>query len=84
VTIREPEWSEEDRALVLALAEERAEICPGCGNRMSECRDKRTAGTWTVETEICQPSRVAQKLAEENRETRGLHIYTRRTEGLGG
>lgn len=65
---------------MLALLEERAEICPGCGNRMSECRDPKTARTWEVITEICQPSRVAQAVAEDSQGIRGLHIYTRRTE----
>lgn len=49
---------------MLALLAERAEKCPQCGHPMSVCRDPRTAGTWRVIEEICQPSRVAQAVAE--------------------
>lgn len=64
--------------------EEEREVCPSCGHLMSECRDPKTAGTWTVETEICQASRVAQAVAEDkDGKARGVHYLTRRTEGHG-
>lgn len=77
----EPGWSEDDRALVLALLEEQQETCSMCGHLVSECRDPRTGGHWQVVTEICEPGRVALAFAEDNREARGLHVYTRRTDG---
>jgi hypothetical protein len=79
VTVREPDWTDEDRSLVLALLAEQRETCSTCGHQMSECRDPRTAGRWQVLTEVCQPGRVAQAVAEDNREARGLHVFTRRT-----
>lgn len=74
----EPEWSELDRGLVLALLAERAETCKMCGHPMSVCRDPKTAGTWLVTEEICQPSRVAQATAEQSK-TRGVVFHTHRT-----
>lgn len=82
VTTTEPEWTDADRGLVLALLEERRDACPMCGHPMSECRDPHTAGTWQVSEEICQPSRVAQAAQEnanEKKRRRGVVMKTRRT-----
>jgi hypothetical protein len=80
VAVSDPDWSDLDRGLVLALLEERAETCSMCGHPMSVCRDPRTAGTWQVVEEICQPSRVAQAASENahERKARGVVISTRR------
>lgn len=85
VTLTEPDWSEMDRALLLALLEEQAETCPSCGHLMSECRDPRTAGRWQVTEEVCQPSRVTQAAAESVNEAgkRGVLLKTRRTSSGG-
>lgn len=74
-------WDDTDRGLVLALLAERKDTCPQCGHLVSECRDPKTAGSWTVIEEICQPSRVAQAKAEEvfERKRRGVVLMTRRT-----
>ena len=77
-SVTEPEWSELDRGLVLALLAERAETCPMCGHLMSECRDPKTAGSWTVTEVICEASRVAQATAE-NSKSRGAVFNTHRT-----
>jgi transcription elongation factor Elf1 len=63
------------------LLAERAETCPECGHPKSVCRDRKTAGTWTVVEEVCQPSVVAQVKAEQIHEAkqRGRVIMTRRT-----
>jgi hypothetical protein len=74
-------WPVEDRAAVLALREEQAEVCEHCGHPRSQCRDPKTAGQWSVVTEVCQPSRVAQAVAEDNSKTRGVVVLTRRTGG---
>lgn len=80
-TTAEPDWTEYDRGLALALAAERAETCPSCGHPLSECRDSKTAGSWTVVQDVCQPSVVAQVIAEQVAEAkkRGVVISTRRT-----
>jgi hypothetical protein len=80
-TTTEPEYSDLDRGLLLALLAERRETCPSCGHQMSECRDPRTAGTWQVLDEICQPTRVSQAVAEDIQQSkrRGVVLMTRRT-----
>jgi hypothetical protein len=75
--VTEPEWTDLDRGLVLALLAERAEICSMCGHPMSVCRDPSTAGTWKVIQETCEPSRVAQAVSESSK-ARGLVLMTRR------
>jgi hypothetical protein len=79
--VTDPEWTDTDRGLVLALLEERASICSSCGHPMSECRDPKTAQTWQVLTEVCQPSVIAQVMQEQVQEAkkRGVIIMTRRT-----
>lgn len=81
ISTAEPEWSDLDRGLVLALLAEQREVCPLCHHPMSVCRDPRTAGSWEVMEEICQPSRVSQAAAEAVRESkrRGVVVMTRRT-----
>jgi hypothetical protein len=70
-----------DRGLLLALLAERRDTCSQCGHQVSECRDPKTAGSWTVVEEICQPSRVAQVKAEDAQKAkkRGVVLMTRRT-----
>jgi hypothetical protein len=49
---------------------------------MEECRDPTTAGSWTVVEGICEASRVAQAVMENNQKAggkRGVVISTRRS-----
>lgn len=64
----------------MALLAERAETCPECGHPKSACRDRKTAGSWQVVEEVCQPSVVAQVKAEQAHEAkrRGVVIMTKR------
>lgn len=48
MTTRESEWSEQDVAWMLALAEWRASRCPHCGGDISECTDPDLEGRWEV------------------------------------
>jgi hypothetical protein len=77
----DPDWTDFDRGLALALLAEQAATCPSCGHPISECRDPKTAGTWEVVQEVCQPSVVAQVTSEQAAEAkrRGVQIATRRT-----
>jgi hypothetical protein len=45
----EPEWSEQDQAWILALAEYRAGLCPNCGRPLRVCTDPAGDGKWTVD-----------------------------------
>lgn len=77
----DPEWTDLDRGLVLALLAEQAETCVSCGHPISECRDPETRGMWTVVEETCWPSVVAQATAQNVHEAkrRGVMLATRRT-----
>jgi hypothetical protein len=79
VTVYEPDWTDSDRGLLLALLAERGETCPSCGHPMSLCRDPATAGRWQVDPQVCQPTRVAQAVAENDMQAgkRGVHYRTR-------
>jgi hypothetical protein len=78
-------WSPEDRGALLALRQEQAETCPKCGHPISECRDPSTAQQWTVVQEVCQPSRIAEAVAENNSHgevrKRGIVLKTVRNRG---
>ena len=65
----------------MALIAEEEETCPLCGHPISVCRDRKTAGTWTVVQETCFPSQVAEVQQENNSKAhvRGAVISTRRT-----
>lgn len=64
--VTESVWTDEDRALVLALLAEQRETCSSCGHPMSQCRDPATAQRWTVIESVCQPGRVMAAAAENN------------------
>lgn len=59
MTTREPEWSEEDVAWLLALAAYRATRCPACGGDISECTSPDAEGGF----EVPPPTRCQAKTA---------------------
>jgi hypothetical protein len=61
VTTREPEWTEQDRAEQLALAEYRASLCPcGCGYPVAETTADWKTGPEYDATKVECRARVAQ------------------------
>lgn len=56
MTTREPEWTEQDRAEVLALALFRAELCPcGCGQRYVDTTSPEETGPqFTASRVVCR------------------------------
>lgn len=44
MTTREPLYTEQDRAELLALVEYRAQLCPACGGLLSECTSHEANG----------------------------------------
>lgn len=85
VTAREPLWTDEDRGYLLALLEERADTCPGCGQPNSECRDQSSIGQWQVVSQKCWACVVleadADGRAESKHRERGLYVGTVRNRG---
>lgn len=61
MTIREPEWTEQDRAEVLALALYRASLCPcGCGFPLSDTTSHEEDGPQFSATRTVCRARLAQ------------------------
>ncbi|MGW5556848.1 hypothetical protein ACWER9_06450 [Micromonospora sp. NPDC003944] len=87
VTTREPEWTEQDRAEVLALALYRAEFCPcGCGQRYVETTsDEETGPQFTADRVVCRARLAlleAQKAAATQDVVGGARIWrVRKREG---
>lgn len=48
VTRREVEWDDAERGWAVALLEYEADICQGCGGRLSETTDPASEGHWHV------------------------------------
>lgn len=44
VTTREPRWTEQDRAEILALALYRTWLCPKCGGLLEDCTSHEDTG----------------------------------------
>lgn len=78
MTVRDPEWTDEDRAWHLAYQEDLDNRCPGCGNYLDECRDPKTAGHWQVVAQTCEACRVGEADAENRAEakTKQRGLYT--------
>lgn len=66
VTSREPEWTEEDRAEILALRLFRAQYCPcGCGQKYADTTSPEETGPqFVVERTVCR-ARLALIEAQE-------------------
>lgn len=73
VTTRESEWTEQDRAEVLALALHRAELCPcGCGQRyVDTTSDEETGPQFTADRKVCR-ARLALLEAQKAAETQDI------------
>ncbi|MFG3710126.1 hypothetical protein [Micromonospora sp. NPDC047730] len=61
MTTRDPEWSEEDVAWLLALAAYRDARCPACGGDVEECTSPASDGAF----EVPAPTRCHAKTALE-------------------
>lgn len=66
MTTREPEWTDQDRTEVLALAVYRASLCPGgCGQPLAESTAHYTTGpAYEAKSTTC---RACAELAESQR-----------------
>jgi len=52
VVVREPLYTDQDRAELLALAEYRGELCPVCGGPLAECTSHEATGPKFTATRI--------------------------------
>lgn len=68
MTEREPLWTDEDRAWHQAYSAELAEVCPGCGLPLDECRDPKSAGKWRVLSQQCEACRIGEAHADNQAE----------------
>jgi hypothetical protein len=86
VTAHEPLWTDEDRGELLALLEEEADTCPGCGHPNSECRDRSSVGQWRLVSKTCWACLVleadSEGRAESKQRQRGLYVGTIRSPGV--
>jgi hypothetical protein len=72
VTTREPEWTEQDRAEQLALAEYRASLCPcGCGYPVADTTAHYTVGPEYDASQVECRARAAQLEAKRGLAERG-------------
>jgi len=72
VTTREPEWDEEQRALMLALAAWRASRCPHCGGPLGETTDPANEGRYRVESTRCHRCTALDIAARKFHEAKGV------------
>lgn len=68
MTTREPEWTDDDRAWLLALIEEEHQECPGCGHPYAETTDQKNRYGWRVQKATCQACEVLEAQADNDNE----------------
>lgn len=79
----EPEWDDEQRGLMLALAEVEGSECPSCHGDLAETTDVAYEGKWTPTSQPCYRCLAinmhAQKRAQEKHSDSLLFGAYRRT-----
>lgn len=84
MTTREPRWTEQDRAEVIALARYRESLCPKCGRPLDVCTadeaDPKTA-QYDVVWRVCNATR---ELLEKQRGAYGEKDHPNRAAHLWG
>lgn len=82
VTTREPEWTEYDRALMLALSVYRDSLCPKCGRPIEVCTAPEESGPqYEAVWRTCGATRY---LLEKQRATYGDKPHPNRDAHLWG
>jgi hypothetical protein len=80
VTTREPEWTEQDVAEVLALAEHEARLCPGgCGHLLDDTTTPEDTGPeFNAKVVTCRAcaDRLAVQRSKENDPDAGARIWS--------
>jgi hypothetical protein len=70
VTTAEPEWDDEDRAILYALEDYEAGLCPGCGHALSESLHREGTPDRTYQAAYavclgCAAKERAQRVADD-------------------
>lgn len=88
VTTREPEWTEQDRAEILALALYRSRLCPIHGGPLDECTSPEESGAqFVAERSTCRAQLAlieAQRAADDGKKPSpyaGARLWTLRKRG---
>ena len=76
VTTHEAPWTDEDRDLLLALAEEERGECAGCSRPMTETTDPDNRGMYEVRRKTCEACLTLEAEMEND------HEHGRRPRGV--
>lgn len=80
MTIREPEWTEQDRAEAIALLKVEADTCPGCGEPLSESTHRKAAGGYDVDgPDRCHACAALNAEQDKHKDGRALYFQVKRT-----
>ena len=69
MTTVEPEWTEEEQAVMLALQQWREGLCPSCGLPRDECMDPRNEDRYEAIVSRCHATTAMIRAAERYRES---------------
>lgn len=79
VTTREPEWSDDDRAVVLAYLEYEGQICSGCGGWLAETTSPENAGKYVASAPYrchrCDAIERKQEQYKEQKRPNSLRVW---------
>ncbi len=69
ITTVEPEWTEREQAVMLALQEYRDGLCPSCGRPLAECTAAESEEQYAVQVRRCHATTAKHQEAELYRES---------------
>src|SRR5882724_9448547 len=84
VTSQDPQWTDEDRNLLLALAAEEREECDGCRQPLTLSTDNARMYDWRVHRKVCRVCALLEVTASndaENQERGVKYSVSRETDG---
>lgn len=80
-TVREPEWTDQDREAAIALQEYEAGLCPGCQEPMSETTDPANEGRYRTDLPIrchrCTMAEIARDVHQDKPQASALFVPIR-------
>ncbi|MGH3375980.1 MAG: hypothetical protein ACRDP6_14675 [Actinoallomurus sp.] len=80
MTVREPEWTEQDLAEAVALLKVEADTCQGCGEPLAESTDPRADGGYEVDDpDRCHGCTALNIQRDKHKDGRPLKFELRRT-----